>query len=163
MHGNSFNRMREFRRKLVARGSRVLDVGGADVNGSYRPIFADCEYVTLDRARADVVVNGYDWPLDDQSFDVVISGQCLEHDKFFWLTLKNIARVLRSGGLFLLIVPAQWPIHRYPVDCYRFLPDSIDAIAEWAGMTAIARTIDVGCRGTRLRDHADLVAAFKKP
>ena len=29
-------------------GTRVLEVGSLDINGSVRPIFTDCEYVGLD-------------------------------------------------------------------------------------------------------------------
>src|SRR6266545_3768782 len=121
MHRNSYLMMREMKRKYVVSGSKVLDVGGADVNGSYQKMFRDCEYVTLDFEGADIIVKDYSWDLPDESFDVVVSGQTLEHDKFFWLTARNIARVLRRGGSFLLVVPASWHIHRYPVDCYRFL------------------------------------------
>jgi len=121
-------------RECIPPKSRVLDVGGADVNGSYRPLFADCRYKSLDFQNADIVVDGYDWPIADGAFDAVISGQALEHDGMFWLTMQNIARVLRKGGHAILIVPSAGPVHRHPVDCYRFLPDSMISLGAWAGL-----------------------------
>jgi SAM-dependent methyltransferase len=161
VHANSFRRVQELRKEWVPAGSSVLDVGGADVNGTYQPIFADCRYVTLDHERADVIVDGYDWPLEDESFDVVVSGQCLEHDKFFWLTLKNIARVLKPGGIFLLVVPWEAPVHRYPIDCWRFLPDSASVMGEWANMELIEQHGDAGRREGK-PGLADLACAYRK-
>lgn len=116
----------------------VLDVGGADVNGSYRDLFdnrftydaADLE----DRPDVSVVLDDpYRIPLDDRSVDLVLSGQMLEHCEFFWLQFREMMRVLRPDGYLFLIAPSAGPIHRYPVDCYRFYPDSYRALARDAG------------------------------
>jgi SAM-dependent methyltransferase len=156
MHANSYNMMSEFR-KFIAPGSRVLDAGGADVNGSYRPLFLDCSYTTLDYANADIVISGYDWPIEDESYDAVVCGQMLEHDKFFWLTMKNIARVLVPGGIACVIVPSKFNcIHRFPVDVYRFMPDSMLALGEWAGLELLHQKWDEGTI------WGDLGGVFKK-
>lgn len=156
MHASSFELMRDLRGCIPA-GSRVLDVGGADVNGSYRQLFQDCGYVSLDFARADIVVTGHEWPIDDGAFDAVVSGQTLEHDERFWLTLQNIARVLCPGGHAILIVPSHGHIHRHPVDCYRFLPDSMRAFARWTGLELL------GTRHDPSSHWGDLAGVFRKP
>lgn len=137
--------------------STVLDVGGADVNGSYRQLFADCKYSSLDFHDADIIVTGYDWPLPDACYQAVICGQALEHDRWFWLTMKNIARVLRPGGHAILIVPSAGGVHRHPVDCYRFLPDAMQALADWAGLEVL-RT-----EWTHESAWHDLGAVMRKP
>ncbi len=47
------------------------------------------------------------WQLPDESFDIVVTNQCLEHlhrtDHFF----KEARRVLRTGGSLLVSVPNQ--------------------------------------------------------
>lgn len=43
--------------------------------------------------------------LPDGSFDVVLSNSTLEHDRRFWLTLAEMRRLLRPGGLLLVGVP----------------------------------------------------------
>jgi len=42
----------------------------------------------------------------DQSFDAVLTNSMLEHDQAFWLTLAEVRRVLKPGGLFYAGVPA---------------------------------------------------------
>ncbi|MEO8724058.1 MAG: class I SAM-dependent methyltransferase, partial [Sphingobium sp.] len=87
---------------------RVLDLGGSDVNGSYREIFAHPRYAyTVADIDAEagvhlVLQDPYRLPLDDGSIDIVISGQMLEHCEFFWLTFVEMVRVLRPGGFIFL-------------------------------------------------------------
>ena len=110
---------------------RLVDIGSMDENGSYREIFADpaFEYVGVDLVAGkgvDVVAeNPYAYPLPDNSADIVISGQMMEHCEFFWKAFDEMARIAKPGALIVLIVPSHGPIHRYPVDCYRFLPDAM--------------------------------------
>ena len=41
----------------------------------------------------------------DDYFDLVLSNATLEHDKSFWLTVAEMRRVLRPGGMMLVGVP----------------------------------------------------------
>ena len=41
----------------------------------------------------------------DNLFDLVVCSATLEHDKRFWLTLGEMKRVLRPGGLLIISVP----------------------------------------------------------
>jgi SAM-dependent methyltransferase len=50
----------------------------------------------------------------------------------FWLTYLEILRVLKPNGLFYLNAPSNGLFHRYPVDCWRFYPDSGGALVTWA-------------------------------
>lgn len=52
--------------------------------------------------------------------------------EFFWLTFMEILRILKSDGILLITVPANAAVHRYPVDCWRFYPDSGMALRNWA-------------------------------
>jgi len=117
----------------------VLDIGGADVNGSYRRLFVapNVRYLAADLTkgpRVDIVLEDpYKLPLPDASVDVVLSGQTFEHSEFFWLAFSEMVRVTTATGLIFLIAPSAGPIHRFPVDCYRFYPDSFRALARYAG------------------------------
>ena len=44
-------------------------------------------------------------PFEDNRFDTVLCNSTLEHDPFFWKTLREIRRVLRPGGLLVIGVP----------------------------------------------------------
>jgi predicted O-methyltransferase YrrM len=64
--------------------------------------------------------------------DIVLSGQMMEHCEFFWLAFAEMIRVLKPDGILFVIVPSAGPIHRYPVDCYRFYPDALVSLAKYA-------------------------------
>ncbi len=147
MHASSYANMARFvDRHLGGRAAdalRIADIGAMDVNGCYRPLFekAPWDYVGLDLdagPNVDISLpSAYDWPLDDASFDVVVSGQALEHVEFVWLTVGEIARILKPGGLCCLIAPSAGPEHRFPVDCWRIYPDGMRALAKHAGLEVL--------------------------
>lgn len=123
---------------------KVLDVGSYDVNGSYKCLFDPLrfQYTGLDMApgpNVDLVPKTpYRWrELNDNAFDVVISGQALEHVEFFWLVVAEMVRVTRQGGLICIVVPRGFDEHRYPVDCYRFLADGMVAIARYVNLEVL--------------------------
>lgn len=79
-----------------------------------------------------VLTDPYKLPFEDDSFDFVISSSCFEHSEFFWLTYMEVMRVLKPSGLFYLNAPSNGDFHRFPVDCWRFFPDSGNALSNWS-------------------------------
>lgn len=143
MHASSYENMARCVRWYVGRDpGTVADLGAMNVNGTYRTLFPEgTRYVGVDLEPGpgvDVVLNDvYTLPFDDESLDLVITGQMLEHCGQFWRVFSEIARVLKPGGLVFAIAPSTGPVHRYPVDCYRFYPDSYQAMADWAGLRLV--------------------------
>lgn len=125
---------------LVSRRLSVADIGGADYNGSYRPMFEriGANYTAVDisdGAGVDVVMARPDQiDLESGSFDIVVSGQTFEHSGNFWELFAEMVRLCKPDGLIVVIAPSSGPEHRYPVDCYRFLPDSFQALADSQGV-----------------------------
>ncbi len=100
-------------------GTKVLDCGSLDVNGSFRDLFDRCEYIGIDIAPG----KGVDWVgsvadfirhLDDgairsgsdsqlltavKKFDVIVSGEMLEHDETWQEDIQHMIDMLRPGGL----------------------------------------------------------------
>lgn len=97
---------------------------------------AKSNYIGVDLGAGpgvDIVLdNPYKLPFDDNKFDYVISSSCFEHSEFFWLLFLEIIRVLKPTGLFYLNAPSDGDFHRFPVDCWRFYPDSGNALSNWA-------------------------------
>ncbi len=119
----------------------IVDLGSLDVNGSYREYFdvSSWTYRGIDMAAGEnvdiVLQDPYNWrEIQSGSADVLVSGQAFEHIEFFWLTMLEIARVLKPEGLCCLIAPSGGPEHRYPVDCWRFYPDGFVALARFASL-----------------------------
>src|SRR5579875_2336057 len=115
MHQSSLEAMARFVAEDLAdrrgRAMRVLDVGSMDVNGSYRQFFDDpaWTYTGVDMEAGpgvdSVLPQPYDWSvLAASAYDEVVSGQALEHIEFPWVTILEVARVLRPQGLVCLIV-----------------------------------------------------------
>lgn len=135
--------MTQFRDSYLAeagnRSLKILDLGSTEMGACYRPIFENpaWEYIGADLAAGPnvnlVLQQPYHWKeVASNSIDVFISGQVLEHVEFFWITMLEISRVLKPGGLACIIVPSGGPEHRYPLDCWRFYPDGMRALANFA-------------------------------
>lgn len=119
----------------------ILDYGARIVHNqlSYRSLIENknnINYIGLDiepGIGVDVIMTDiYKAPLEDNSVDVILSGQMFEHCEFFWLTINDMARILKKGGYLLLIAPSSGGVHRYPVDCWRFYPDAYKALEKWS-------------------------------
>lgn len=169
MHATSIENMqkcydRYVRETVAARSGSaiVLDVGGSDVNGSYRSVFPESAYdyrgCDLNPGPGVTIVmdDPYRIPLASASVDIVLCGQMLEHCEFFWVMFAEMMRVLKDDGRLFLIAPSAGPIHRYPVDCYRFYPDAYAALAKFAGCHLVECWLDD--RGP----WKDLVGVFAK-
>jgi SAM-dependent methyltransferase len=116
---------------------KVVDIGAQNVNGSLREVCpAGCEFIGVDFVQAngvDVVLDDpYVLPFADNSVDIVVSSSCFEHSEMFWLLFLEVVRVLKPAGLFYLNAPSNGCVHRFPVDCWRFFPDSGKALVNWA-------------------------------
>jgi hypothetical protein len=83
-----------------------------------------------------VIDNGYPGKYLGQ-FDVVISGQCLEHVAMPWLWIKDLAAIAKPGALIWITAPNTWEYHAYPIDCWRVWPDGMRALFRYAGLECL--------------------------
>lgn len=152
MHESSYRIMSGFAKKYIPsdRSVTVLDIGsqlidGQQKLGSYKDLFEDMPSVTykgldmVEGLNVDVVLKSpYDWSnVPANSADFVISGQMLEHVECPWLTLIEVNRVLRPGGMCCVIAPSAGIMHNYPLDCYRYYPDGMAALAAYASLEVV--------------------------
>jgi SAM-dependent methyltransferase len=129
---------------------KILDVGSADVSGTYADLFENPNwtYQGADMVWGKnvhiILADPYDWAnIESNSFDVVISGQAFEHIEYFWVTILQIARVMKVGGLVCIIAPSSGPVHRHPTDCWRYYSDGLRAIAKWAKMEVLETSTEL--------------------
>ncbi|MDA8239464.1 MAG: glycosyltransferase [Nitrospiraceae bacterium] len=154
MHQSSFTIMSQFRSLVTqhfkGRKISILDVGGCEAEGGYEKLFSDNSlfvYARLAFRRSPgidyVPQNPNAWvEMEDESYDVIISGQEFEHMEFPWLAIREMTRVLKKNGLICIVAPSRGPEHRHPVDCWRYYPDGLRALAKWAGLEVLeAKTI----------------------
>lgn len=148
MHPNSLRLMQHFVDKYLCekRGQalNIADIGSQDVNGTYRPLFDDpsWRYTGMDIGAGEnvdfVLANAYHWKgIPSRHYDLVVSGQAFEHIEFIWKTMWEVERVLKPGGMFVMIAPASFPQHRYPLDCWRIYDDGAAALAKAVRMDVV--------------------------
>lgn len=143
MHESSYREMERFSLTLDCKPLRIADVGSRDVTGgNYRGLFEHpgWTYVGLDvegGVNVDTIVplHGVWENVPAESFDVVISGQTLEHTTNPWALMREIARIAKPGARLCIIAPFGWEHHRYPVDCWRIFPDGMAVLFADAGLT----------------------------
>lgn len=149
-------------------GLRIADIGSQDVTGSLRDVAPpNCDYIGVDFVEGkgvDVILTDpYSLPFADSSLDICLSSSCFEHSEFFWLLFEEIMRVLKPGGLFYLNAPSNGAFHRFPVDCWRFYPDSGIALQNWGRRQGLDVTLLESFTGRkRLNVWNDFVAVFVK-
>lgn len=151
----------------------ILDVGSSAVESqadSYRALFdaAPWRYVGLDIApgpNVDLVPRDpYRWSeVADASVDVVVSGQAFEHIEWPWLTMGEIARVLRGNGLAAVTAPSGGPVHRFPKDCWRFYPDGLPALGSYAGLRLVENHWGKGYAYPECAFWGDAFAVLQRP
>jgi SAM-dependent methyltransferase len=115
----------------------VIDIGAQNVNGSLRQVCPPSfKYIGIDFTAGNgvdlILKDPYVLPFEDASIDVAVSSSCFEHSEMFWLLFLEVLRTLKPHGLLYLNAPSNGSFHRYPVDCWRFFPDSGKALEKWA-------------------------------
>ncbi|MCU1669257.1 MAG: Methyltransferase type 11 [Blastococcus sp.] len=134
----------------TSRGMKVLEIGsgrqdlGVDAY-SVKKYFADAgEFVQSD-VNPDFgyrVVDITDMSIDE-TFDLIICMNVLEHVFDVHTAVENLRRGLRPGGRLLVAVPFLYPYHDEPSDFWRFTEHSLRELLR--GFT----TVDLRWRGMR--------------
>ncbi len=110
----------------IPAGARVLDVGAG--MGPYRQMFSHCSYFTQDFGKELATIGKYttlDYesditaiPVPDNSFDVILCTEVLEHAPEPIKAVFEMARILRPGGRLLLTAPLGSALHQEPYHFY---------------------------------------------
>ena len=91
-------------------GSRILEIGAGPSNrtsqflatlGEVHGIDPDPDVMTNDALQSAAVMGGDGFPVADESFDCCVSNYVVEHVPDGAAHLKEVARVLRPGGVYI--------------------------------------------------------------
>lgn len=153
MHKSSYLKMKRFKETYLKRQDylKILDIGSFDKNNyNYSMIMNEQKWIyhgldLHEGHNVDIIVkNPYNWTeIEDSTYDVVISGQTFEHIEFFWLTMEQIKRVLKPGGMCCIIASSSGPDHKHPYDCYRFTETGMKNLAEYVNFDIIEYGTDL--------------------
>lgn len=140
MHYTSLKSGEAFSESYGNSGKIVVDIGGKNVNGSLRDFFEkkNMKYICVDMdedSSVDIIVKpGEKLPFEDNSIDLIVSTSCFEHDPCFWLTFREMTRIIKNDGFIYINAPTAGPYHCYPGDNWRFYSDAGQALAYWSGV-----------------------------
>jgi SAM-dependent methyltransferase len=147
MHYTSLKSGQAFSESYGIPNGLVVDLGGRNVNGSLRGFFEKkgAKFVCVDMdadASVDIVVPpGEKLPFEDGSVDLIVSTSCFEHDPCFWLTFKEMTRLLKLDGFIYINAPSNGVYHSYPGDNWRFYFDAGQALAYWSGVQVATEVV----------------------
>lgn len=139
-------RIDEFARRQIAThvraGMKVLDVGCGE-----QPLREAVTATGASYAGADIAQNSQGTvdhlcpvtalPLPDGAVDCVLLTEVLEHVSETRPAFRELARVLRPGGVIILTTPLLYPLHEEPHDFVRLTPFQIERCATEAGLEVL--------------------------
>jgi len=180
MHKSSMLRMEWFRdtyaEKMGGNPVKIADIGSQKVSGqtdAYRQLFPKpkFKYAGVDMEAGDNVDiklrNPYQWAeIARETFDIAISGQAFEHIEFPWITIEEMARIVKPGGLVCIIAPSMAPLHRYPVHCQNYFSDGLIALARYARLEVLHASTNLAPPGSPSEWYygdADSMMVARKP
>lgn len=109
--------------KLLPKESKVLIIGAGEKIDYYKNKFSDCTVTTSDvhcQFKPDYVFDGHFIPFADNTFDLVLAAQVIEHTMNPWKFCAELQRITKIGGLLQIEAPQNFPYHAEPYDFFRF-------------------------------------------
>lgn len=142
MNATTYEMMTDFVRKYIGEKKKlyICDVGSYDANGTFKLLFKKQKYFGLDiieGPNVDIVSKYlYNYPLVDESFDVVVSASTIEHVQDMYKWILELKRITKKKGLICIIAPSFFRTdHKHPFDCWRIYSDGmIFLLKEVAGL-----------------------------
>ena len=153
MHPNSELLFETYARPYFQAGMRVLEIGPDLAPSTFETLVGDdsIKWDTVDLADGHVhapsqltytATSEYEFPIEDDLYDIVVSGNVIEHVRRVWRWMPEVARVCKVGGLVITVNPVSWPYHEAPVDCWRIYPEGMRALYEEASLTVLVSQLD---------------------
>jgi len=113
-------------------GQSILEVGSRVVNYNLKEKlserFNNFSFLGIDIIPGDGVdkiLDICDYDYDERKYDSIFSLTALEHVADWIKAVSNIKKMLKTGGRVLIIVPSIWPVHLFPIDCWRFSEENL--------------------------------------
>lgn len=137
---------------LFAAGVKILNLGSArgEVLGLLQTNVREDFYKLLDEKgviytkvdmeyypdEKNLVANAEDLSriIEDNSQDIVMAVELLEHTQRPWLIISEMTRVCKKGGYIFISTPSfNYAKHEYPIDLWRFGPKTLKSIFDNPG------------------------------
>jgi SAM-dependent methyltransferase len=125
--------------KLPSESMDALEISGSAWGGRRRwKSYQTVHYPQFD-LNYDIVLN--------KTFDVIFAEQVLEHVRYPYRSVRNVYRMLRPSGWFIVTTPFLIQIHLRDMDYTRWTPDGMKYLLEECGFDI--QKIFIGSWGNR--------------
>lgn len=133
------------------KGKRVIEVGSYNVNGSPRAhieTLRPSEYIGVDIEEGngvDVVCRAEDVRklYGDESFDIVVSTEMIEHVRDWRTILSNLKNICRPNGIILITTRSLgYRYHGWPYDFWRYESSDMERIFSDCQIIKIEQDMD---------------------
>jgi SAM-dependent methyltransferase len=114
-------------KKIILENKEITSYVGLDIESA----------LSYDNVQPDFYWDGITMPFENNTFDVVLSTEVLEHVLNPDAYLLEVKRVLKPGGVFFFTVPFLMSLHEVPFDYYRYTPYALEEIFKRVGFTNI--------------------------
>jgi len=125
---------------LMTPGMRVLDAGSGKLPEQFLREEILATGATLHTCDlnfgpgVDFEADVSDLPFEDGAYDIVLNTQVLEHVKDPGKVCRDLARVLKPGGLLFLTTPQSSPLHNLPWNFFNFTNLGLGLLMDAAGL-----------------------------
>lgn len=122
----------------------LLDAGAGSFR--YRDLLSKARYESCDfedvfdknvKGKHTFTCNLESIPKDDETYDVIVNTQVLEHVEHPEKVVKELARVLKKGGRLYLTTPQISHVHGAPYNFFFFTRFGLKSLFEKAGLEVV--------------------------
>ncbi|MCA8991770.1 MAG: methyltransferase domain-containing protein [Planctomycetaceae bacterium] len=121
-------------------GMKVLEIGPDGFPSTYRKLIdnSTLQWETIDilddERLTHKAIDEYNFGLPDNAYDIVVSGQVIEHVRKTWRWIREVSRVCKPGGCVVTVNPVSWGYHEAPIDCWRIYPEGMKSLYDEADL-----------------------------
>jgi SAM-dependent methyltransferase len=120
-----YRRCFEFIRGLRPETLNVLEISGGP---QWRRNFNFASYTATQYPEFDVCAEAL-----DRKFDLIIADQVFEHLPWPMRAGRNVHKMLRPGGYFIVATPFLVRVHNVPIDCSRWTEQGLSYLLQECG------------------------------
>ena len=139
-HLNGHLLWHKYAEPYFVQGKKILEIGPAGYPTYYENVLnnnrIDTTYKVLDVSNKYIsgaernpnfiaAKDELNYPIDNNSFDIVLSDQVLAHVGYFWIWYGELIRITKPGGHIITINSYSYPPCPSPIDAWRVHSDGM--------------------------------------
>lgn len=101
-------------------------------------IYTGVDFSQNSQNTVQVLASITEVPLPDNSFDVILCTEVLEHVPDTYRAFQEMARLIKTGGHIIITSPFSYPLHEEPYDFVRLTPYQVQEAAKKSNLEILS-------------------------